>query len=326
MIRVVEAGPLCTVQDAGRPGWQHLGIAVGGAADPLSHALANLLVGNPPGAAALEFTLRGPTLVFAEPCRVALCGAPFPVDLEGRAWPRWSPNIVTAGGRLRIGETPRGLRGYLAVAGAIQVADVLGSRSTDLRGGFGGFNGRPLRAGDELQVLAGAEIPDRGPGWRLPWNDPLPQGPAERPLRLIPGPHWELLAADTQERLLAGTFTVDARSDRMGLRLSGPPIQLAEPLEALSAGVATGTLQLPPEGGPILLLADRQTTGGYPRLGELASVDLPWAAQLRPGDPLRFCLCTVAEAQAAWLAQQRRLTFLQELLSRERGVPERMGP
>ena len=317
MIRVEQPGLLTSVQDAGRSGWQHLGVGVAGAADPLSHALANLLVGNAPAAAALEFTLRGPHLAFAEPCWVALGGAPFPAEVDGRTLPRWSPVRLRAGARLRIGEAPRGLRGYLAVAGGILVPAVLGSAATDLRGGFGGFQGRALRAGDVLTtaVLEGPE--PSSSRWRLPWAGPLPEGPREAPLRLLPGPQWTLLSAASRERLLAADFTVEGRSDRMGLRLEGPPLRLDTPMEMVSAGVATGTLQLPPDGGPILLLADRQTTGGYPRLGELASVDLPWAAQLRPGDHLRFTLCTMAEAQRAWLEQARRLTFLEALLQGE---------
>ena len=327
MIRVEQAGLLTTVQDAGRPGWQHLGVGPAGAADSLSFALANLLVGNPPAAPALEFTLRGPTLVFEDSYLVALCGAPFAVDLDGRVIPRRCPVAVRAGERLRIGAAPRGCRGYLAVAGGLRVADVLGSASTDLRGGFGGFQGRALRAGDLLTTATkGLEGDERfTPGWRLPWNGPMPDGPREAPLRMIPGPQWTLLNEATKARFLDATFRVDSRSDRMGLRLEGPPLALDAPVELVSAGVATGTVQLPPDGGPILLLADRQTTGGYPRLGEIASVDLPWAAQLRPGDALRFTLCTLEDAQSAWLAWQRQLAFLHEMLSREFTVPERIG-
>ena len=328
MIRVEQPGLLTSVQDAGRSGWQHLGVGPTGAADTLSFTLANLLVGNPPAAPALEFTLRGPTLVFEDPGLVALGGAPFPADLDGIAVRLRCPVVVRAGERLRIGAAPRGCRGYLAVAGGIRVPDVLGSASTDLRGGFGGLQGRALRAGDLVATATGgSEDRKRStPGWRLPWNGPLPDGPRDAPLRMVPGPQWDALGEASKRRFLGETFKVDARSDRMGLRLEGPPLKLEIPAELVSAGVASGTLQLPPEGGPILLLADRQTTGGYPRLGEVASVDLPWAAQLRPGDALRFTLCTLEAAQSAWLARQRRLAFLQALLARELAVPERIGP
>lgn len=316
MIRVESPGLLDTVQDGGRRGWQHLGVGVGGAADELSHALANLLAGNPGDAAALEFTLRGPDLRFETEALVAFAGAPFPLQLEDRPAPRWSPFLVRAGERLRIGKATRGLRGYLALAGGLQVPAVLGSAATDLRGGFGGIEGRPLRAGDALPFphFSGPEPT----GWRLPWSGPLPEGPPERPLRLVPGPQWDCLTADSQRDFLATDFRVDGRSDRMGLRLDGPALALERPLEMVSAGVATGTLQLPPDGAPILLLADRQTTGGYPRLGEVATADLPWAAQARPGDRLRFALCSVEEAQRAGLAQQRKLRWLAQLLAKER--------
>ena len=319
MIRVEQPGLLTSVQDAGRSGWQHLGVGPAGAADALSFTLANLVVGNPPATPALEFTLRGPTLVFEDPARVALCGAPFPADLDGIPMPRGCPVALRAGARLRIGAAPRGCRGYLAVAGGIRVPDVLGSASTDLRGGFGGLQGRALRAGDLLATATGeSEWGGRStPGWRLPWVGPLPEGPREAPLKMIPGPQWDALGEASKRRFLDETFKVDARSDRMGLRLEGPPLTLDTPMERVSAGVASGTVQLPPEGGPILLLADRQTTGGYPRLGEVASVDLPWTAQLRPGDALRFTLCPLEEAQSAWLIQQRRLAFLERLLQRE---------
>jgi antagonist of KipI len=325
--RVEVPGLLTSVQDAGRFGRQHLGVGSAGAADRLSHVLANLLVGNPPAAAALEFTLRGPTFVAECDLVMAFGGAPFPIKVDGQPLPRWRALGIRKGTRLEVGETPTGLRGYLAVAGGIQVPEVLGSRSTDLRGGFGGHEGRALRAGDRLTlgtppdrvgpVLAGLRTGAWVAPWRLPWTGPLPGEGRNEPLHLIPGPHWPLLSPSAQAAFLRGPFRVGSRSDRMGLRLDGPALALENPLELVSAGVATGTLQLPPDGGPILLLADRQTTGGYPRLGEMASVDLPWAAQLRPGEALGFRLTSVAEAQERALALARRLDFLARVLDQE---------
>ncbi len=327
-LRVEAPGLLTTVQDAGRSGRQHLGVGPAGAADGLSLALANLLAGNPPGAAALEFTLRGPVFVAEASLVVALGGAPFPASVDGAPLPRWRPIALRAGTRVELGETPAGLRGYVAVAGGVEVPEVMGSRSTDLRGGFGGFQGRALRAGDTLaagppqeQVRRCLAVPRglafRVMPWRLPWTGPWPGEAVDEPFRVLPGPHWPLLPPAAQARFLQGPFRVGSRSDRMGLRLEGPPLALAQPLEPLSAGVATGTLQLPPDGGPILLLADRQTTGGYPRLGEVASVDLPRAGQLRPGNPLRFRLASLAELQEEALARARLLAFLARVLDQE---------
>lgn len=324
-LRVEAPGLLTTVQDGGRWGRQHLGVGPAGAADGLSLALANLLVGNPPGAAALESTLRGPVVVAEAALVVALGGAPFPATADGAPLPRWRPVALRAGTRVELGETPTGLRGYLAVAGGVAVPEVMGSRSTDLRGGFGGHRGRALQAGDTLATgtppaQVGRCLPGPGgPGlrvlpWRLPWTGPWPGDAGDEPFRVLPGPHWPLLPPAAQARFLEGPFRVGSRSDRMGLRLEGPALALAQPLEPLSAGVATGTLQLPPDGGPILLLADRQTTGGYPRLGEVASLDLPRAGQLRPGQALRFRLASLAELQEEAVAHARLLAFLARVL------------
>jgi len=327
----VEApGLLTTIQDAGRFGRQHLGVGPAGAADSLSYILANFLVGNPPGLAALEFTLRGPTLVAEDDLILAFTGAPFPLLVDGSPLPRCRAIAVRKGTRLDFGETPTGLRGYLAVAGGVQVPAVMESASTDLRGAFGGHQGRALRSGDHVAVgpapdrassflsaLAGLRVGFRVLPWRLPWTGPLPGDGRNEPLRVVPGPHWSRLSRSGQEAFRQEPFRVGSRSDRMGLRLNGPALDLEHPLELISAGVTTGTLQLPPDGGPILLLADRQTTGGYPRLGEVASVDLPWAGQLRPGDTLRFRLVPVAEAQGEALALERRLDFLARILDQE---------
>ena len=321
-LRVESPGLCTTVQDLGRPGYQHLGLGPGGAADPLSHRLANLLVGNAPGDATLELTLAGPGLLFEEQTLVALCGADLSATLDGRPLPLWRPVWVQAGARLAFGAPLQGARAYLAVAGGIQAPVLLGSRSACLNAGLG----RLLRAGDAFPV---PEQPRHYPGpwqalqrrgtrfaaqsWFVPWFQELSFA---RPLalRLLPGPQAGALDAPSQAALFSAPFRVAPASDRMGLRLGGPVLALATPLEMLSAPVATGTLQLPPGGAPILLMADRQTTGGYPRLGEVATVDLPAAAQLRPGEALRFRPAAAAEALDLLRAREERLDALAEVV------------
>ena len=336
---VLQTGLLDTVQDVGRFGYQHLGVGPAGPADPLSHRLANLLVGNAGGEAALEVTLRGPTLRLEADAVVAFAGAPFPLTVDGRRLPRSRTLVLRAGACLAIGAAAEGLRGYLAVAGGLAVPEALGSAATDLRGGFGGLGGRPLRNGDRLPLNAPGPAPaallaglrrTTGAGlaarWGLPWSGPLPGPRRYGPLGLIPGPHWDLLDEASRASLLRDPFRVGAASDRMGLRLQGPALRLEPRSELLSSAVATGTLQLPPDGQPILLLADRQTTGGYPRLGELATVDLPFAAQARPGDPLRFRRVEFEEARRDLRRQERDLAFLGGRLRAEFLQGVGMGP
>jgi len=329
-LQVLAPGLLTTVQDGGRHGYQHLGVGPGGAMDPLAHRLANALVGNGPGEATLEITLAGPVLVFGEETLVALCGADLSATVDDRPLPLWRPVWVRAGARLAFGAPRAGARAYLALAGGLPLPLVLGSRSTHLAAGFGGFQGRALRAGDLLPVppqprrceglLAalrrGAE-PFAAPAWFAHGF----QG-EDRTLPFIPGPQWEELTPASRTAFLEGTYRVAPASNRMGLRLQGPALALARNRERLSAPVAAGTLQLPPDGAPILLMADRQTTGGYPRLGELASVALPAAAQLRSPDPVRFVPVTAEAARAALLVRERQVAALTATIQNHLEGPE----
>ena len=326
-VRVEAPGLLSSLQDLGRTGFQHLGVGPSGAMDPVSHRLANLLVGNAPDAASLEITLAGPTLLFETEALVALCGADLSAAVDGRPLPLWRPLWLRAGVRLSFGAPLTGARAYLAVAGGFPAEPLLGSRSTNLAAGFGGFLGRALRKGDRLALAA--QPRDRYPGplrvlrrslspfaalaWFAPWFQELS---FSRPaiLRFLPGPQWPELTPAARASFLEAVFRIGPSSDRMGLRLQGPVLALGRPREAISAPVATGTLQLPADGAPILLMADRQTTGGYPRLGEMASADLPAAAQLRAGESLRFLLETPEAARERLLARERRLQGLEAVL------------
>ena len=269
MIEVLAAGPLTTVQDRGRPGWAHLGVPPSGAADPRALMLGNKLVGNGPGAAALESTLSGPRLRFRVAALVAVTGA------ETEASDR--PLEVGAGEVLELGGFLNGVRAYVSVRGGIDVEPVLGSRSTDLLSGLGPPQ---LREGDVLPI--GPE-PATAPQLDL---EPPPPLPAEPILRLLPGPRDDWFAPNA----LAGTWRVSPSSNRVGVRLEGPPIERIRHDELLSEGVVTGALQVPPSGQPILLLNDHPTTGGYPVLGVVHADDLPLAGQLRPGQRLSFVL------------------------------------
>lgn len=288
--RVIAPGALTTVQDAGRDGWRHLGVGRAGALDPASTALANRMAGNPPDAAVLEITLSGPTLELPQAARIALCGAAIDArfeDAEGRthAIPGGRPVDLPAG-LLRLGAIRSGLRAWLAVAGGFDVPHVLGSRSTDLRGGFGGLHGRALRSGDALPLGPQPTldlIEPQAPAWWVA----LDTAPANAsPIRYVAA-GCAPAGNDAAQALAAQDWRVDPRSDRQGLRCSGAPIAATLP-EQISAPVAPGTIQLPPDGQPIVLLADAQTVGGYPRLGHVISIDLPRLAQLRAGESLRF--------------------------------------
>ena len=297
--QVLLPGPLTTVQDRGRDGFRHLGIARAGALDADAAWLANALVGNDEDAALLEFTLRGPKLQLPAPARVALTGAPLQARCNGTPLPMNRPIDLPAG-QLDLGAVHGGVRGYLAVAGGIAVAPVLGSRSTDLRGGFGGLGGRALQAGDVLPVagdaVAAAEI--HASRW---WIDADRDDDAmQAPIRYVPStlPAAAMLALQR--------WRVSPRSDRQGLRLDG------EALPAVTAGglsepVAPGCIQLPGDGQPIVLLADAQTVGGYPRLGHVIAADLPRLAQLGPHAALRFQPVSLHAAHLAACARRARM-------------------
>ncbi len=302
-VEVVRAGMLTTVQDLGRVGQRASGVPLSGAADPFALRVANLLVGNPEGAAGLEFTLVGPELKFHHDTLVAIGGAEF------AAAPSWRPFLVRAGEVLKLGPAKSGCRGYLAVAGGIEVAPVLGSRSTYLRAGLGGLEGRAVTAGDVLPVpVVHRHVVDGH--WRIDQRI-LPSYTSAGVVRVIGGTHGVEFDATWQSR----TYRVSTRSDRMGLRLEGEPLVRRSVRDLVSAPVAPGTVQVPPDGQPIVLLADAQTIGGYPRLCHIASVDVPIVAQLRPGDTLQFQVVTWEESVELAAARERAIGLLHEGLA-----------
>ena len=305
-ITVVQPGLFTTIQDLGRPGYRAAGVPLSGAADRLSLRLANLMVGNPEGAAAIECTLLGPTLRFERDALVALVGGVFPGLPAGVA------TRVAAGTELSIGHATSGCRGCLAVAGGIDVDPVLGSRSTLVVAGLGGDAGRPLRAHDRLAVGAGggngtSEARPRACARGL--DHAGTRHAATRVLRIIPGEHAEAFGGVAWAR----GFRASSRSDRMGVRLEGEPLLGAGAFAGMaSVAVFPGTVQVPPDGQPIVLLADAQTIGGYPVLGQVIAADLPRAAHLRPGDELRFEPVSLAEARAALREQEMAMSAVRE--------------
>ncbi len=304
-IAVIAGGLSTTVQDVGRYGFAALGVAAAGAADAYSLQIANLLVGNVEAAAALEITLLGPTLRFSSATRIAITGADLDATCDGRSLPGWRAIDLPAGTELHLGNCRRGVRSYLAVAGGVQTPLVLGSRATDLRGGFGGMQGRALQPGDQLPLGPHSEALATQVRIHARWVNPLPDldlaHPAE--LRILPGS--DALTPDTS--LVGNLWKVDRRNNRQGVRLNGPRLAVADTSERVSEPVMPGTIQLPPDGQPIILGVDAQTIGGYPRIAHVIRADWPRLAQLQTGDALAFRLVDHNQAQDAWRAQRARL-------------------
>ncbi len=303
-ITVNRAGMLTTVQDLGRRGFRAAGVPLGGAVDAFALRLVNLLVGNAEDAAALEFTLVGPELKFSSDVTIALGGGDF------GALPLWQPVTVRAGERVKLGAARSGCRGYLGIAGGLDVPVVLGGRGTYLRGKLGGWEGRALHDGD---VLRASEISRQVVGrWHIDERI-LPVYSAAAAVRCVRGAQ----ADEFDQTFTTTEFNVTAKSDRMGARLSGPVVTRNVARELVSTTVVPGTVQVPPDGQPIVLLADAQTIGGYPQIAHVLTVDLPLVAQLRPGDTVRFREVSLAEAHEAMRTRERAIAMLREGLAQK---------
>ena len=287
-VEVLRPGPLATVQDLGRPGFAHLGVARSGAADARSLRLANRLVGNPPGLAAIEVTMGGLALRFGRSARVAVTGAPCPVLVGGHAAAVAGALSLVAGEVLQLGPPAVGLRSYVAVAGGVAVPAVLGSRSTDTLSGLGPA---PLNRG-MLLPLGPPPADPAGPVRSGEVLDVAPQPalPAEATLRVVLGPRDDWFTPEAIQLLGSGYYTVSAQCDRIGMRLDGPALARRRGGELASEATVLGALQVPPGGRPILFLPDHPVTGGYPVIAVVVQDDVARAAQLRPGSQLRFRL------------------------------------
>jgi biotin-dependent carboxylase-like uncharacterized protein len=307
---VLDPGFLTTVQDLGRVGYERFGVPVSGAMDRLALMAANLLVGNPPGAAGLEAALVGPALQAGAGCLVAAAGRGFALEVGGRALPLWMAAWVRAGESVALRAAGEGGWGYLAVSGGIGVPSVMGSRATYLRGSFGGLAGRALAAGDALPEGEPAEMPGElyaRAGRELP-SSLRPHYSDTPTLDVILGPQAALFGLATLETFLGSAYALTLACDRMGYRLSGPPAAPLPGTELLSEGISLGAVQVPGDGQPIVLMADRQTAGGYAKIAVVTSASLPLLAQCPPGrGVVRFRAVAVEEAQAQWRNLIRQL-------------------
>lgn len=324
-LEIQKPGMRTTVQDTGRYGHQKEGIVVGGAMDTFALRLANLLVGNPEDAATLEITLTGPTTRFTEDLLIALTGADLNPELNNEAIPVWRPVLVRKGDVLSFGAPRSGCRSYLAVSGGLDVPRVLGSYATYLRAGIGGYQGRALQTGDHIPCHA-----PTGAGMALmeylhaakqhpytswtPAPELYPQYAPNPTIRAIRGPEYELFSAMSQQQVWTERFQVSAQSDRMGYCLQGVSLYLRQAAELLSTAVTFGTVQVPHKGNPIVLMADCQTTGGYPRIVQVISADLPILAQVVPGQTISFQEVSLEEAHQLDIVQERQLTHLAQAI------------
>ena len=308
-VTVLRPGLFTTIQDEGRWGYQALGVPVSGPMDPAAHRLANAILGNPRDAATLEATLLGPELRVEQQTWAAFTGADLGATLDGATVPRYAAVACGSGSVIRFGERREGARAYVAFDGGMATPQALGSRATHTLTGLGGIAGRPLRAGARLPLGERSGTPSRAtpPGGGPPWASP--RGGAR--LRVLPGPQDDSFSPDAFAALEVTRFTVSAEADRMGYRLScDRPVPSAAAGQMISDVAFMGGLQVPPSGQPILLMADRQTTGGYPQIATVITADLPAAGQLAPGDWVEFEVCTRADALAALIAQEGRLLAL----------------
>lgn len=308
---VQKGGLFTTFQDGGRKGFQSLGIPVSGAMDTFSHRAANLLVGNRLDAAVLEITLAGPSLYVENDVTIAICGADLSPKVNGSPAPMWTGIRLKRGDMLTFGKNIAGTRAYLSVAGEFALPYVFGSQATETKTKMGGLEGRPLQKGDTL--YGKKQVSEQLTIRRTLKPSDIPEYSDRIDARVILGPHLDFFSDETIRRFLSVPFTVARQSDRMGYRLRGPRLFYKKKESLRSEAMGFGSIQVPASGEPILLMADRQTTGGYPIIGTVISADLPLIAQAAPGAKLYFKQTTVEEAQAAYRKQESWFRFLEKL-------------
>ncbi|AZB43930.1 biotin-dependent carboxyltransferase family protein [Bacillus sp. FJAT-42376] len=327
-LKILQSGLHSTIQDMGRSGYQKYGVIKSGAMDLYAHRLANVLTGNSEDEATIEMTLLGPTIEFTEDTVIALTGGNLSPKISGKPIPLWRPVYVKAGAKLEFGAPVSGCRTYMAAAGGYDLEPEMGSFSTYLKAGIGGFHGRALKVNDELRIknsdlLDKAEFKDTddlaiSAGWYMkPFYNP-----DNKTIKYIKGREYDWFTEDSQTAFEKEEFSLSSQSDRMGFRLDGPVLTLKEKRELLSEAVGFGTIQVPAGGQPIILMADHQTTGGYPKIGQVIADCLPALAQLKPGEKIRFEETTVEEAQILLVKREKEIEFLRSMVKDkfERGV------
>ncbi|MYD50347.1 MAG: biotin-dependent carboxyltransferase [Dehalococcoidia bacterium] len=297
-----DPGLLTTIQDRGRYGYQRYGVPVSGAMDEFALRMANLMAGNDQNAAALEATVQGPRIEFHTSTWIAVTGADMTPEVDGQPVPMWESLEIEEGSVLEFGDLRDGMRAYIAVRGGIDVPVVMGSRSTYLKGCFGGLEGRALKAGDILSTLP--TEPDTALSKRLPKDYTAPVYGGTHRLRVVLGPQQHAFDSNALSRFLSSRYRVHSDSDRMGYMLDGPMIEHLEGADIVSDGNPPGAIQIHGDGIPRILLSDRGTTGGYTKIATVISVDLPSLAQALPGQSVSFRQVTVEEAQDALREQE----------------------
>lgn len=324
-LNVKKGGMSTTVQDFGRWGHQAMGMPVAGAMDPEALAIANLLAGNGPGEAALEITLLGPTLEVEGEGTVAVAGADLGLTVNGSPAPLWTCLSVRTGDVISFtGPRGRGCRAYLAVSGGIDVPVVMGSRSTYTRAAIGGFEGRALKAGDRIACGEPPALWARTVGFSCP-ESLRPVRDPEAPIRAVPGPQDDAFTPEALEVLFGSAYTITSQADRMGYRLEGPKIPHRTGADIVSDAIPLGAIQVPGHGQPIVMLADRQTTGGYTKPAVVLTVDLAVLAQRIPGETVRFVRSTPEEGAKLLAERAKRLEALARLRSEFRTRPQAPG-
>ncbi|WP_338472210.1 biotin-dependent carboxyltransferase family protein [Niallia sp. XMNu-256] len=326
MITILKQGFLTTIQDIGRYGYQKYGVITSGAMDSISLRLANLLVGNEENQPVLEMTIQGPHIRFEHDSLIAITGGDLSPMIDQTLIPLWKAIFVKKGTELTFSKAQTGCRAYLAIGGGFVVPEVLGSTSTYLRANIGGFKGRPLKAGDQLSIYppkqhvipfmeyARQNLLNRAfieAKWSISTKY-IPNFSSHPVIRIVKGRDYHFFTKESQYQLFHQPFSITPNSDRMGYRLLGPLLKLDKLQEMISAAVTFGSIQVPSEGNPIILMADRQTTGGYPIIGEVATVDLPLIAQTKPGDSLSFLEISHQDSQLLYLNREQNLRSIKQ--------------
>ncbi|WP_138419910.1 biotin-dependent carboxyltransferase family protein [Aquibacillus sediminis] len=322
MIKIKKPGLLSSIQDLGRYGFQKYGVIASGVMDPYAHRIANLLVGNEEKESTLEITLIGPEMVFEQDVLIAICGGDLSPIINDQPIHMWRPIYVTKGSILRFGSAKSGCRAYLAIAGGFQVSRQMASKSTYLRAGMGGYNGRALREEDQVSIgeksLNSMRLSEqltkhangvKEASWSIASSD-LANMYQTSTIRVMKGRQFDWFTNETKQLFANEDFKVTPQSDRMGYRLNGPHLQLENKQQMVSEAVTFGSIQVPADGKPIILMADRQTIGGYPIIAQIATVDLSHVSQSKPGERLRFEWISYQEAQQLYLARE---AYMQQL-------------